>query len=245
MRLFRHLVLCACLLLAGSTLVGTRIAPEYAQGLLLVQTIEGCRVWLDSWLADSDATWSGGCSGKVRLADGFGRLDLIDRSGELNARFDGTMIRGHKSPHGRDFQLHSREVFSPRNGRDGTEIIDGVRYEGGFLGERRDGVGYMIWPNGDAYRGGWKNGLPSGYGETLLGKKVIAGQWRDGCLLDSARTVAVAVPLQACAGLAAGPNPSVPEPDVTMRRVRMIPEAPKGEGGCVPVEPGSYFRWCK
>lgn len=78
------------------------------------------------------------------------------------------------------------------------EIIDGVRYDGEFQGDVRAGFGYMTWPNGDVHRGGWRNGLPNGYGETLMGKELIAGQWRNGCLLDSARTVAVAVPLDSC-----------------------------------------------
>jgi hypothetical protein len=251
MRLVRYLLLCACLLLSSSAGLSTRIAPEYAQGLLLVSTIEGCRVWMDRWPSGAHFTWSGGCSGSQRMADGVGRLDMvISGLGLLITRFDGTISRGHKSPHGREFRPNtSYRLLSTRDWADGrfghgTEIIDGVRYAGGFQGDVRAGFGYMTWPNGDIHRGGWRNGLPNGYGEVRMGKKLVAGQWRDGCLLDSARIVAVAAPLDACRGLVAAPNLSAPGPDVVMPSPNREGAA-EGGGGCVPVEPGSMLRLCK
>ena len=251
MRLFRHRALFTCLLLAGVSLfatrtvyeVDTRIAPEYAQGLLLVPTIEGCRFWLDSWSGGSFA-WSGGCVGTVKLADGFGRLDLIGSDGRSIALFEGTMRRGHKSPHGREFVPHKRELFSRESSGDGTETIDGVRYEGEFQGDVRAGLGEMTWPNGDTFRGGWRNGLPNGYGEVLMGKELIAGQWRDGCLLDFARTVAVAVALDSCRNLV--PERScVAVADVRMDAAPQTPEplfSPDFDNGCTEFWGG--FRYC-
>lgn len=82
-------------------------------------------------------------------------------------------------------------------------LDDGRKYEGHFKSGRQDGIGEMVFPAGDTYKGGWQDGAPSGRGvlrfkegmvydgEFIVGRRhgqgtltmgngtVYEGQWQD------------------------------------------------------------------
>ena len=238
MRILRLSILVACLLLSGSV-VGVPRGAEPAR--TLVTTVEGCRVWLDHLPAGATASWFGKCGFRARLAEGPGRLDVVDRSGAMIERYDGTMRDGLKHQDGREFKNSTiyigRFVRGLRDGR-GEQIIHGVRYDGAFHNGKRSGHGTMVWLNRDAYRGAWKDDLPDGYGELLIGAELIAGQWRAGCLLNSERRAAVATSLDSCRALAPSPATGL------AGDAAPVEPRPPVEGGCRPVSPGSLLRLC-
>lgn len=207
MRLVRHSILFACLLLSSASVIVHPWTPpkwttpmSYGQAGVPVATVQGCTVWLDSVPAGAEVSWSGDCS-RMWLAHGKGRLTVTDGAGRLIESYDGGMFLGEKSGPGRetkDGSIYTGEFdLGFRAGR-GEEIIHGTRYLGHFLQGKRFGAGTMVWPNHDIYRGLWRNGLPDGYGEAVIGGELIAGQWRRGCLLSSERLAAAATPLESC-----------------------------------------------
>lgn len=246
MRLFRHFILCACLLLAGSSTSVHQYVKDLRPLRTVVTTVEGCRVWVDRVPANAWSTWTAGCGYKGRFADGVGRFDLIDRRGFLIERYDGEMRDGLKQGTG----LENLDIYdgtswlSARTGR-GSELIGGVRYDGKFEGGKRSGAGSMIWASGDIYVGSWKNGLPHGYGEVIIGTERIAGQWYAGCLLNSARSAAVATPLARCIGLPARYTDDAIKEAREPRDDEMFRGFADDGGGCVPAEPGSLLRLCR
>ena len=55
------------------------------------------------------------------------------------------------------------------------------KYQGNVKDEIPNGIGILIFPNGDKYVGGWKDGKRNGQGiETYLSGQKYEGQWRDG-----------------------------------------------------------------
>lgn len=251
MRLVRHLVLCACLLLAGSNAIVHRYTAARQPAQIVVKTIEGCRVWVDHVPADGWITWTGGCGFRGHFADGVGRLDVVDRQGFMIERYDGEMRDGRK--HGVGSENKNRDIYDgtfwrgKRTGR-GSELIGGVRYYGEFDDGKRSGTGIMIWLNRDTYVGSWKDGLPHGYGEVTVGTELIAGQWYAGCLLNSKRSAAVATPLERCVGLTATYTDDAikearePRDDFVFRDISGFAD---GDGGCVSVYPGGGLRLCR
>jgi hypothetical protein len=238
MRVFRYSILCACLLLSGSSVIGVPRATEPER--TLVTTVEGCRVWLDSVPDGATVSWTGACRFSARLADGRGRMDVLGRDGFLIERYDGGMSEGLKHGRGGESKYRDRYggwfAFGAREGR-GEEIIGGVRYAGWFRDGKRSGAGTMTWLSRDVYRGSWKGGLPEGRGEAIIGTELFAGRWHRGCLLFSDRVVAVATPLDSCRGLA---------PDTVDDFITDAPEEPARsfEGGCQPKYSGSSLRLC-
>lgn len=171
---------------------------------MIVETVEGCWVWLDSIPAGGRVTWSGDCGDGEHFAGGYGRLDVLDRAGVVTERYDGPIRNGLKYGRGTEYRTGATFYGEFRLGRragEGDEFFRDGFYSGGFRNGKRSGNGMMGWPGGDRYIGGWRDGLPHGYGEVLIGAEWIAGQWHAGCLLESGRTVAVAVPLDACRDL--------------------------------------------
>ena len=57
----------------------------------------------------------------------------------------------------------------------------GVKYTGEWIGDKRDGQGLQVWPNGTSYQGQWVNDFPDGFG---IFKKPngdsLEGQWKSG-----------------------------------------------------------------
>ena len=42
--------------------------------------------------------------------------------------------------------------------------ITKAKYVGQWVGNKKEGQGKQIWPNGSSYEGQWKDNLPNGYG---------------------------------------------------------------------------------
>lgn len=253
MGLSRSLALFACLLLAGSSLVAHQRAEKASPVPMIVETVEGCWVWVESLPAGGRVSWSGLCSDGERFAEGYGRLSLFGRAGVIAEYYDGPIRNGLKYGRGSEHragETYFGEFKSGRRAGEGYEFFPDGHYWGGFRNGKRSGMGMMVWPGGDSYRGGWREGLPHGYGEAFIATGRIAGQWYAGCLLDSRRTVSVATPLDRCLELIATyTDDSVgeaPRPwDVDMREGEVLVENDGDGGGCVPVNPGSDLRLCR
>ena len=72
------------------------------------------------------------------------------------------------------------------------------RFEGTFVAGRREGRGRYVWNDTDWYEGSYGDDLPHGPGTAHIAGEVCAGQWKHGCLTQSAKVVAIGVPRKSC-----------------------------------------------
>ena len=74
-----------------------------------------------------------------------------------------------------------------REGKSGTYyFLNGDRYEGNYLKDRREGTGTYYWASGDRYEGEWLNDKRNGYG-VLYGsdnKVKMKGTWKNDELIQ-------------------------------------------------------------
>jgi len=76
------------------------------------------------------------------------------------------------------------------------------RFEGTFRNGKREGFGRYVWAPGVSYVGLYANDVPDGVGTaTLLGEN-FSGTWKNGCLADGGRVVAIGVERSSCDGSA-------------------------------------------
>ena len=45
--------------------------------------------------------------------------------------------------------------------------VDGRRYEGEYVEDKKEGFGRFVWPDGREYVGSWKNGKQHGSGKYI------------------------------------------------------------------------------
>ena len=74
------------------------------------------------------------------------------------------------------------------------------RFEGTFRNGNREGFGRYAWTPAVIYEGLYANDLPNGFGTvTVLGESV-SGTWKNGCLAEQGRVVAIGVERSSCEG---------------------------------------------
>jgi len=74
------------------------------------------------------------------------------------------------------------------------------RFEGTFRNGTREGFGRYAWTPAVTYEGLYANDLPNGVGTvTVLGES-ISGTWKNGCLAERGRVVAIGVERRSCDG---------------------------------------------
>ncbi len=72
------------------------------------------------------------------------------------------------------------------------------RFEGTVVAGQRQGPGRYTWNEDNWYVGHYKDDLPNGPGTALIAGETFVGQWRAGCIVDKAGTVAIGVPRTSC-----------------------------------------------
>ncbi|MFI5000572.1 MAG: hypothetical protein ACHQK9_11905 [Reyranellales bacterium] len=73
------------------------------------------------------------------------------------------------------------------------------RFEGTYVGGRRDGLGRYNWNDHDRFDGKYANDVPNGFGTAVIAGETFAGVWENGCLRRSNHVVAIGVPRSLCA----------------------------------------------
>jgi len=89
--------------------------------------------------------------------------------------------------------------------KDGQGVVqwseDGLpidRFEGVYRQGKREGLGRYAWNDKNRFEGQFANDVPNGYGTVKLEGETFAGDWRDGCLSERGRVVAIGVPRVSC-----------------------------------------------
>jgi len=182
------------LALSPITVASTAVAEDG----WLEDTLAGCKLWVRNIEPGDAVAWNGPC--KDGLAEGRGTYQFSlngkptwkgeaefkqgKREGQGSAQnADGTRLEGTY----KDGVLNGRVIET-----DGA----GGRYVGTYRNGERNGTGRYTYKNGDYYEGEFGNGAPHGKGtfhghNQIGGVSVYAGTWRDGCLNDGSRMVAV------------------------------------------------------
>jgi hypothetical protein len=139
----------------------------------------GCRVWDDNPSPGWAVTWSGPCVDG--MAHGRGIVQLYDRAGIAESRYEGDLRAG---------RMHGYGLYIWRNGQ---------RYDGQFRTGSFHGRGTMTWPNGDRYEGQWADDFPQGFGvKTTANGETFGGQWTKGCFRHGERWAVVRRTAQQC-----------------------------------------------
>jgi hypothetical protein len=91
--------------------------------------------------------------------------------------------------------------------KDGQGVVqwfeDGLpidRFEGTYREGKREGIGRYTWNDRNRFEGQFANDLPNGYGTVRLEGETFAGEWRNGCLSERGKVVAIGVPRASCGG---------------------------------------------
>ncbi|CAN5575497.1 hypothetical protein BH10PSE6_BH10PSE6_16010 [soil metagenome] len=75
-------------------------------------------------------------------------------------------------------------------------------FEGTYRNGKREGFGRYVWTPAVSYEGLYANDVPNGLGTaTLLGDS-FSGTWKNGCLANKGRVVAIGVERSSCDGSA-------------------------------------------
>ena len=149
-------------------------AQSNSTGAFVADPGSDCKVWNPHPLAGETASWSGNCVNG--LAEGAGTLRWL-RSGKTFEKDDGDWKQGRQM------------------GR-GTQEWNTGRYEGNLVSGEPDGYGIMTL-QAARYEGQFRNGRPNGGGTLITLQDVVKGNWVDGCLTNSGRKFAFAVPSSA------------------------------------------------
>ena len=72
------------------------------------------------------------------------------------------------------------------------------RFEGTFVAGRRQGLGRYAWNGTDWYEGRYEDDLPNGPGAARIANEMFVGQWKNGCLRQGAKLVAIGVSRKSC-----------------------------------------------
>lgn len=76
------------------------------------------------------------------------------------------------------------------------------RFEGTFRNGKREGFGRYVWAPGVSYAGLYADDLPDGPGTATVLGETFSGTWKNGCLAQRGRVVAIGVERSSCGGSA-------------------------------------------
>ena len=72
------------------------------------------------------------------------------------------------------------------------------RFEGTFRNGKREGFGRYVWTPDVSYEGRYANDVPDGFGTATVRGAIFTGLWKDGCLSQEGRVVAIGVERSSC-----------------------------------------------
>jgi hypothetical protein len=155
------------------------MAPARAEPGWTFDRDKGCRIWDDNPSPGWSVTWTGPCV--EGMGHGRGVVQLYDRAGVAESRYDGDLRAG---------RMHGYGVYVWRNGQ---------RYDGELRNGNFHGRGTMTWPNGDRYEGLWADDLAHGFGvKTTASGQTFGGQWDKGCFRHGERWAVVRRTAEQC-----------------------------------------------
>lgn len=141
---------------------------------------------------DDAVSWSGGC--KEGFADGKGVLEWRTQASGKR-RVEATLVQGEVTGEATLVTDGGKYIGMLRYGMPHgagyfASSKDGSRFEGGFVGGRREGHGVWIGQDGSTYEGQWQAGKRHGSGKAsfALGGS-YEGEWRDGRIHGQGRIV--------------------------------------------------------
>lgn len=76
------------------------------------------------------------------------------------------------------------------------------RFEGTYRGGKREGFGRYVWNEENRFEGQYRNNVPNGFGTVTLVGETFAGDWKNGCLRNGDRLIAIGVERKSCGDLA-------------------------------------------
>jgi len=111
--------------------------------------------------------WSGPCN--QGYAEGRGRLEWFDASGNSDGWAEGTFEHGYLQGFGESLgpkgsHYRGEFLYSRKNGRGKLDTPLGIQYEGLFRDGQPEGFGTTVWPDGMRYEGEYRNGKRDGHG---------------------------------------------------------------------------------
>ncbi len=191
------------LALLGSLLALSSTAA--AEDGWLEDTLAGCKLWVRNLEPDDAVVWNGPC--KDGMAEGRATYQFT-LAGKPTWKGEAEFKQGKREGQGSALNADGTKLEGTyKNGVLNGRVIEtdstGGRYVGTYRDGERNGAGRYTYRNGDYYEGEFRKGLPSGKG-TFQGRNqigalsVYTGVWRDGCLSDGKRTVAVLRTRQEC-----------------------------------------------
>lgn len=132
---------------------------------------------------DDAVSWSGGC--REGYADGKGVLEWRTQASGKR-RVEATLVQGEVTGEATLVTDGGKYIGVLRYGMPHgagyfASARDGSRYEGGFVGARREGAGVLIALDGSTYEGQWQANRRHGAGKAAfaLGGS-YEGEWREG-----------------------------------------------------------------
>lgn len=75
------------------------------------------------------------------------------------------------------------------------------RFEGTYRNGKREGFGRYDWNDETSFEGQYADDVPHGFGTVTLMGEVFAGQWKNGCLRQAGRVIAIGVERKTCGDL--------------------------------------------
>lgn len=177
----RRIATCILMALGIASLNASLLGPACAAGQI-VQTVEGCDVWIPIDVSHPIALWSGACvAGK---GEGVGAIEII-LSPSRRIKFEGNLTSGQWSGFGKITVSNGDTLSAFRNsgeiiGPVVQTLTDGSSYSGGWGPNGREGFGTLLSPGGRTYEGQWHNGKRSGFGRQTVGGGTLLGNWLDG-----------------------------------------------------------------
>lgn len=75
------------------------------------------------------------------------------------------------------------------------------RFEGTYRDGQRKGFGRYVWNPENSYEGQYVNDVPNGFGTATLMGEAFAGEWKNGCLRQGSRLIAIGVERKTCSDL--------------------------------------------
>ena len=76
-------------------------------------------------------------------------------------------------------------------------------FEGTYRGGKREGIGRYVWNEESMFEGEYANDIPNGFGTVNLFGETFAGHWKNGCLRQGSRVIAIGVERTTCGKLSA------------------------------------------
>lgn len=160
-------LLCAA---AGPPPEAERLVPGGQAGFVS-DGAEGCWLWASGIGAAAQgltASWTGPCPDGPAEGEGRAEVRWQENGVERAMIYEGRLRRGKSEGAGRLTIMAGKEV---------RVVQDGIFRDDFFVSGRVEVPGAGL-----VYEGGWSRSHPQGHGRLMLGRRVVEGDWAQGCL---------------------------------------------------------------